>query len=127
MATVEVDVELLREGVQMGAEAAALGEKVAADQAAIEAKAPLVLDALVEHGVVDSHDKEAALGWLKDPNKTLDLVAKLAKRAAVPRRMGSGTSEKLARAEHDPQFPAPKESDRVFAETLGQVEPVSGI
>ena len=112
MSTITVPLDLMRASVNIGAEAAALCEKVAADQTVLETKAPQVVDVLIENGLVDSLDKEATVQLLQDPGATLDVVARLAKRASAPRAMGSTT--KSAGGEHDPQFPAQKESDRVF-------------
>ncbi len=117
---VEVPIDLVRESVQIGVEAAALCEKVAADQSVIDSKAPLVANTLVENGLVDLLDKEATVGLLRDPCATLDIVAKLAAQAR-PRSMGGGTSAKSAMDEYDPQNRPEPESSRVFADKLNAV------
>ena len=123
MKMVQFPVDLARESVIIGAEAAALAEKVAADHTAIENKAPLVADALIQNGVVDEIHKQATVDMLRNPVATLDIVARMAKMASKPHSMGASTTEKTAAGEHDPQFPPQKESDRIFEETLGAVTP----
>ena len=117
MKTIEVPLDLMRSGVQISAEAAAICEKVAAEQTMLETKAPQVADAMIENGLVDPLDKDATVQLLQDPGAMLDIVTRLTKQAAAPRAMGS--TVKAADGEHDPQFPAQKESDRVFEEKLG--------
>jgi 4-hydroxy-3-methylbut-2-en-1-yl diphosphate synthase IspG/GcpE len=109
-------VELAREGVNIMTEAAALAEKVAADQSALEAKAPLVADALIENRLVDPIDKAATEQLCIDPGAMQDMIVRLSKQAAQPRSMGTA---KTAAGESDPQNPPEKESDRIFRETLG--------
>ena len=108
---------VLRESVEIGIEAAALCEKVAADQTAIADKAPLVADTLIENGLVDSMHKNSTVEMLHDPGSTLDILAKVAVLVRQPRAMGGGVA-KSAAEEIDPQNPPEKESDRVFAEKL---------
>lgn len=115
--TVEVPVDLLRESVQIGEEAAALCEKVAADQTELETNAPLIADVLIENGLVDQFDKAATVKLLRDPSASLDIVSRLAKQASQPVRMGASISS--GPEAYDPQFPPQKESDRIFAEKLG--------
>lgn len=114
--TIEVPNDLMQESVEIGAEAAILCEKVASDQAAIMAKAPLVADSLIQNNIVDAMDKEATIQLLMDPVTTLDIVARLSKQASPPRSMGR--PEKAAQEVYDPRFPPQKESERIFAETL---------
>ena len=116
MKTSEVPIELMRSGVQIGAEAAAICEKIAAEQTMLETKAPQVADVLIENGLVDPLDKEATVQLLQDPGAALDIVTRLGKQAAAPRSMGH--TIKAADDGHDPQFPAQKDSDRVFEEKL---------
>ena len=115
--TVEIPVEMLRESVQIGQDAAALAEKVAADQTAIEAKIPLVVDTLVENGLIDHMDKEATVKLLQDPVKAIDVIERLSKQASRPRSMGM-PSKAAVDAGFDPQSPPQAESDRIFAEKL---------
>lgn len=108
---------LLRESVNIGIEAAALCEKVAADQTVIDNKAPLVADTLIEFGLVDPMSKQATVDLLRDPGSTLDIVAKLAAQARQPRSMGGSVSKSAADV-YDPQNPPQKESDRTFEDIL---------
>lgn len=114
--TIKMPAELATESVNIMADAAALATKVAEDQARLDSRAPLVADVLIENGIVDELDKQAAVEMLTDPAKLQDMVSKLAKHAAAPRSMGAPvTSGEIV---SDPQFPAEKESDAVFRNIL---------
>lgn len=123
MKNISIPADLARESVIIGSEAAALAEKVAADQSVIDTKAPLVAQAMIDNGVVDEMHKQATIDLLRDPAATLDIVARLSKLASAPRSMGSAAASAEKSAEYNPQFPPQKESDRVFEETLGAMTP----
>jgi len=120
MNTVEVPVKLLRDNVHVTSEAAAICQKIAADQTAVQTKAPQVVNYMIENGLVDAMDKEATIQLLSDHAATLDIVSRLVKQARsaneTPRTMGTAVKE--SRSSHDPQFPPQKESDRVFEQML---------
>lgn len=115
---VEVPVEMLRESCRIGVEAAALCEKIAADQDAVDHKAPLVADTLTEYGLVDSLDKKAAIELLKDHGSALEIIAKLASQASKATELGSVAKSASNRDEYDPQNRPMPESYRVFEAKL---------
>ncbi len=116
MSTVQVPLDLLKSGVEIGAGAAALCEKVATQQNEMAAKAPMIADTLIECGVIDILDKESTVKLLQDPGKTLEIVGRLGKQASKPRSMGS--SEKTASEPYDPQNPPPAPSHLAFENRL---------
>lgn len=120
MKQIEVPVDLVRTGVQIGTEAAAICEKVAADLSARTLKAPHVVDALIERGIINVLDKQATIDLLLDPVAPLDMIERLSKMATTPRAMGAAV--KTANSEdYDPRFPPEKESDRVFFDKMSSM------
>lgn len=119
MKTIKLPADLARELVSLSADASALSEKVAADISAVEAKAPTVADILIDSGLVDGLYKESTEKLLMDHSAVLDVVARLAKQASAPRRMGR--PEVTTKASYDPQNPPEKESDRIFREKLNSL------
>ena len=83
--TMPMPVDLARESVNIMTEAAAFAEKVAADQFALETKAPLIAEALIENGLVDPLDKAATAQLCADPAALQDMVVRISKQAAYPR------------------------------------------
>lgn len=91
-AMVNVSTQILRDGVELGRAAAALAEKVASDRQQIGAKIPLVVDALVSRGLLDSMEKSAIAQRLRDPVQAMDVLASVIKFAHPPTRMGEPVS-----------------------------------
>ena len=113
---VTVPVDLLRESVEIGKEAAALCQRVAAQKHEVSAKAAMAANELVENNIIDPLRKTATVEMLQDHGKTLEIVARLCKQASRPRPLGAGVTKEAE--EYDPRFRQEPESYRVFAEML---------
>ena len=82
-------------------------EKTAATKAAaVQRLIPTVVDAMIKHDRIGAHEREKLAEMLKDPVKTLELMAKLAghRNTEEQARLGSpvGTKSASAGRQYDP-------------------------
>ena len=93
MANVLFDTDKMRKIVAYVGQTQPILEKVAAQESAVTARIPEVVDTLVRQGLLSSHLKAAKIKELEsNPVGILDLLDKTAA-LVTPKSLGSGTGE----------------------------------
>ena len=95
MAMITIPEEILQESVALIADAGRALDKMASELDAYKQKAPMVVEAMLDHGVIDEFDKAAAVVDLQNPQNALNYLVKLS-RAVKPRSMGAAAKQASA-------------------------------
>jgi hypothetical protein len=116
MGNVRVDSKLLTDSAAFIQKTSEAFKKLAARQEGIEKSASDVVDVMIDKGLVESTEKEAAIEALQDHSRALESLKRVSQRVAEIPAMGN--TEKTASGYDDPRAALP-ESERRFLDNLG--------
>lgn len=103
-------------------------EKQAAQKQACDELIPAVVDALAEHGRIESHEKQAAAEVLADPVKALQLLIKVAGHRSDAEQLSLGRPEGgVKKAAFNDAASSPFAGGRRSGNTLADAKLFSGL